>query len=114
MAVYMVERDLPGVTMDQLAAAQKAAIECTHTRTFHLARPIATLWTSVIGTETLRYASTKSVMIARRRDARNLGTRAVRHNSLARAEQDRRGKSASPTSPPEASPGKQRTVKPSE
>ena len=27
MAVCMVERDLPGVTMDQLAAAQKAAIE---------------------------------------------------------------------------------------
>jgi hypothetical protein len=27
MAVYMVERDLPGVTTDQLAAAQKAAIE---------------------------------------------------------------------------------------
>lgn len=27
MAVYMVERDLPGITMDQLAAAQKAAIE---------------------------------------------------------------------------------------
>jgi hypothetical protein len=27
MAVYMVDRDLPGVTMDQLAAAQKAAIE---------------------------------------------------------------------------------------
>ena len=27
MAVYMVERDLPGVTMDQLAAAQKAAID---------------------------------------------------------------------------------------
>jgi len=27
MAVYMVERDLPGVTMDQLATAQKAAIE---------------------------------------------------------------------------------------
>ena len=27
MAVYMVERDLPGVTMDQLAAAQRAAIE---------------------------------------------------------------------------------------
>jgi hypothetical protein len=26
MAVYMVDRDLPGVTMDQLAAAQKAAI----------------------------------------------------------------------------------------
>jgi len=26
MAVYMVERELPGVTMDQLAAAQKAAI----------------------------------------------------------------------------------------
>jgi hypothetical protein len=26
MAVYMVERDLPGITMDQLAAAQKAAI----------------------------------------------------------------------------------------
>ncbi len=27
MAVYTVERDLPGITMDQLAAAQKAAIE---------------------------------------------------------------------------------------
>lgn len=27
MAVYMVERDLPGVTMEQLAGAQKAAIE---------------------------------------------------------------------------------------
>jgi Protein of unknown function (DUF4232)/Protein of unknown function (DUF4242) len=27
MAIYMVDRDLPGVTMDQLAAAQKAAIE---------------------------------------------------------------------------------------
>ncbi len=27
MAVYMVERDLPGVTMDQLASAQGSAIE---------------------------------------------------------------------------------------
>ena len=27
MAIYMVDRDLPGVTMDQLAAAQKAAID---------------------------------------------------------------------------------------
>jgi hypothetical protein len=27
MAVYMVERDLPGVKMEQLAAAQKRAIE---------------------------------------------------------------------------------------
>lgn len=27
MAIYMVERDLKGVTMPQLAAAQKAAIE---------------------------------------------------------------------------------------
>ena len=27
MAVYMVDRSLPGVTMDQLAAAKKAAIE---------------------------------------------------------------------------------------
>ena len=26
-AVYIVERNLPGITMDQLAAAQKAAIE---------------------------------------------------------------------------------------
>ncbi len=26
MTVYMVERDLPGITMDQLAAAQRAAI----------------------------------------------------------------------------------------
>ncbi len=27
MAVYMVDRELPGITVDQLAAAQKAAIE---------------------------------------------------------------------------------------
>ena len=27
MTVYMVDRNLPGVTMDQLAAAQQAAIE---------------------------------------------------------------------------------------
>ena len=27
MAVYMVERSLPGITMEQLGAAQKAAIE---------------------------------------------------------------------------------------
>lgn len=27
MAVYMAERDLPGITMDQLAAAQQAAIQ---------------------------------------------------------------------------------------
>lgn len=27
MAVYLVERDLPGVTMEQLAAAQKRAIQ---------------------------------------------------------------------------------------
>jgi len=27
MAVYMVERELKGITMDQLGAAQKAAIE---------------------------------------------------------------------------------------
>ncbi len=27
MSVYMVERNLPGITMDQLAGAQKAAIE---------------------------------------------------------------------------------------
>jgi hypothetical protein len=26
MTVYLVDRDLPGITMDQLAAAQKAAI----------------------------------------------------------------------------------------
>ena len=30
MAVYMVERELPGVTMDQLATAQKAAIETSN------------------------------------------------------------------------------------
>ena len=27
MPVYMVDRDLPGITLDQLAAAQRAAIE---------------------------------------------------------------------------------------
>jgi hypothetical protein len=31
MAVFMVERELPGVTLEQLAAAQRAAIE-TSTR----------------------------------------------------------------------------------
>ena len=30
MPVYMVERDLPGIEMDQLAAAQKAAIEASN------------------------------------------------------------------------------------
>ena len=29
MPVYMVERELPGVTMEQLGAAQRAAIETT-------------------------------------------------------------------------------------
>ena len=29
MPVYMVDRNLPGVTLEQLAAAQKAAIETT-------------------------------------------------------------------------------------
>jgi hypothetical protein len=27
MAIYLVERDLPGITMEQLAAAQKSAIQ---------------------------------------------------------------------------------------
>lgn len=27
MAVYLVDRELPGITLDQLAAAQRAAIE---------------------------------------------------------------------------------------
>lgn len=33
MPVYMVDRDLPGISMEQLAAAQKAAIEtsCRYT-----------------------------------------------------------------------------------
>ena len=30
MAVYMVERDLPGITMEQLAAAQQAAIDTSN------------------------------------------------------------------------------------
>ena len=30
MAVYMVERDLPGITLEQLGGAQKAAIETSH------------------------------------------------------------------------------------
>ncbi len=33
MAVYMVERSLPGITMEQLAAAQKAAIETSQQST---------------------------------------------------------------------------------
>jgi hypothetical protein len=33
MAVYMVDRNLPGVTTDQLAAAQKAAIESSNKST---------------------------------------------------------------------------------
>ncbi len=30
MPIYMVERELPGIEMDQLAAAQKAAIETSN------------------------------------------------------------------------------------
>ena len=30
MSVYMVERDLPGITMDQLASAQRAAIKTSN------------------------------------------------------------------------------------
>lgn len=30
MSVYLVERDIPGVTLDQLAAAQKAAIDTSN------------------------------------------------------------------------------------
>ncbi len=33
MSVYMVERDLKGITMEQLGAAQKAAIETSNTFT---------------------------------------------------------------------------------
>lgn len=33
MAVYMVERDLTGITMEQLAAAQKAAIKTSQEAT---------------------------------------------------------------------------------
>ncbi len=33
MAVYMVERELQGITMEQLGAAQKAAIETSQTFT---------------------------------------------------------------------------------
>ena len=33
MAVYMVERSLPGITMEQLGAAQKAAIETSQQST---------------------------------------------------------------------------------
>ena len=35
MPVYMVERDLPGIKMEQLAAAQKAAIETGKNMTAH-------------------------------------------------------------------------------
>ncbi len=30
MSVYMVDRDLPGIQMDQLAAGQKAAIDTSN------------------------------------------------------------------------------------
>jgi len=33
MPVYMVDRDLPGIKMEQLAAAQKAAIDLSHKMT---------------------------------------------------------------------------------
>ncbi len=33
MSVYMVERELPGITLEQLAAAQRAAIETSETFT---------------------------------------------------------------------------------
>lgn len=33
MPIYAAERDLPGITMDQLAGAQRAAIETSQQRT---------------------------------------------------------------------------------
>ena len=39
MAVYMVERDLPGITLEQLAGAQKAAID-TSRRLTEDGRPV--------------------------------------------------------------------------
>ncbi len=39
MAIYMVERDLKGITMDQLAATQRAAIE-TSTRFTAEGKPV--------------------------------------------------------------------------
>ena len=42
MPVYMVERDLPGIKMEQLAAAQKAAIQAGQGT--HCPRPPGTLY----------------------------------------------------------------------
>ncbi len=39
MAVYMVERDLPGITMEQLARAQRSAVE-TSQRFTEEAKPV--------------------------------------------------------------------------
>jgi Protein of unknown function (DUF4242) len=39
MPVFMADRDLPGITMDQLAAAQKAAID-TSARFTAVGRPV--------------------------------------------------------------------------
>ena len=39
MAVYMIERDLPGITLEQLGGAQKAAIETSQVFTSKFTRP---------------------------------------------------------------------------
>ena len=36
MPIYMADRSLPGITMDQLAAAQKAAIDTSRNETAKL------------------------------------------------------------------------------
>jgi hypothetical protein len=46
MNIYLVDRELPGVTLEQLAAAQKAAIETSQrfTREANPVRYIRTAW----------------------------------------------------------------------
>jgi hypothetical protein len=50
MAVYMVDRTLPGITMDQLAAAQQAAIETSKTLTAE-GRPVRYIRSTFVPSE---------------------------------------------------------------
>lgn len=50
MPVFMADRDLPGITMDQLAAAQKAAIDTSQRFTAE-GRPVRYLRSMFVPTE---------------------------------------------------------------
>ena len=62
MSVYMVDRNLPGVQIDQLAAAQKAAIE-TSEKFSAAGKPVRYIRTTFVPV-TYKYSSFQSRILA--------------------------------------------------